>query len=370
MVDAPEAWEYPKPGTEDEIAAARAAQSEDAPRASIDPGPPSASGGRNIPAPQYQQLGTYQHYHHVGVQLPFASAAAQGITDPTRQGPLPWGYPWPGPYPGSKTGYGPPPPGTPGFDEEAAAIAAQLFAQGPLRKAFMQKVLGIVCAQLLVTALVAALFYLCKPVKLAVYRHPWVWFLAWAVTFVCVVTLAYNERARRSYPTNWITLCIFTLSFGVLVGIGTSYFDTRLLVEALALTCVTCAAIFVIVSSTSVDFTQAGGFLWTCGFVLVLCVLFGSFIEDNVFWVVISGAGSILFAAYLLYDLQKLMGGRYLAVHPDDYVYAAVQARACMQYLFHVYLDVVTLFLLLLAFFSLTEGAGGAAAAPIPTSTV
>ncbi len=47
--------------------------------------------------------------------------------------------------------------------------------------------------------------------QLAVYHHPWVWFLAWAVTFVCVVTLAYNERARRSYPTNWITLVIFTV---------------------------------------------------------------------------------------------------------------------------------------------------------------
>ncbi len=80
----------------------------------------------------------------------------------------------------------------------------------------------------------------------------------------------------------------------------------------------------------------AGGFLWTCGFVLVLCILFGSFIEDNVFWVVISGAGALLFAAYLLFDLQKLMGGRYLAVHPDDYVYAAVQARACMQFPSHV----------------------------------
>ena len=54
------------------------------------------------------------------------------------------------------------------------------------------------------------------------------------------------------------------LSFGVLVGIGTSYFDTRLLVEALALTCVTCAAIFVIVSSTSVDFTQAGTLVTRC----------------------------------------------------------------------------------------------------------
>ena len=48
------------------------------------------------------------------------------------------------------------------------------------------------------------------------------------------------------------------LSFAVLVGIGTSYFDTWLLVEALALTCITVAAIFIIVSSTSADFTQAG----------------------------------------------------------------------------------------------------------------
>ena len=61
---------------------------------------------------------------------------------------------------------------------------------------------------------------------------------------------------------------------------------------------------------------------------LVLCILFGSFIEDNVCWIVISGAGAVLFAAYLLYDLQKLMGGRYLTVHPDDYIYAAVQARS------------------------------------------
>ena len=48
------------------------------------------------------------------------------------------------------------------------------------------------------------------------------------------------------------------LSFAVLVGTGTSYFDTRLLVEALAMTCITCAAVFIIVSSTSVDFTHAG----------------------------------------------------------------------------------------------------------------
>ena len=48
------------------------------------------------------------------------------------------------------------------------------------------------------------------------------------------------------------------VSFALLVGIATSFFSTRLLVEALALTCVTVACIFVIVASTSLDFTQAG----------------------------------------------------------------------------------------------------------------
>lgn len=51
----------------------------------------------------------------------------------------------------------------------------------------------------------------CHSLQVSVYHHPWVWFLAWAVTFICLVTLAYNERARRSYPVNYITLCVFTV---------------------------------------------------------------------------------------------------------------------------------------------------------------
>ena len=45
MVDAPEAWEYPKPGTEDEKDAARAAEAQEAPQASTDPG--AASSGND-----------------------------------------------------------------------------------------------------------------------------------------------------------------------------------------------------------------------------------------------------------------------------------------------------------------------------------
>ena len=42
MVDAPEAWEYPKPGTEDEKDAARAAEVQEAPQDSTDPGATSS----------------------------------------------------------------------------------------------------------------------------------------------------------------------------------------------------------------------------------------------------------------------------------------------------------------------------------------
>ena len=38
MVDAPEAWEFPKPGTEDDLAARRAAEFQENPQASTDPG--------------------------------------------------------------------------------------------------------------------------------------------------------------------------------------------------------------------------------------------------------------------------------------------------------------------------------------------
>lgn len=48
------------------------------------------------------------------------------------------------------------------------------------------------------------------------------------------------------------------VSFALLVGIGTSFFHTHLLIEALGLTAVTVACIFIIASSTSVDFTMAG----------------------------------------------------------------------------------------------------------------
>lgn len=54
------------------------------------------------------------------------------------------------------------------------------------------------------------------------------------------------------------------LSFALLVGIGTSFFHTPLLIEALGLTAVTVACLFIIATSISFDFTQAGVVAVSC----------------------------------------------------------------------------------------------------------
>lgn len=72
------------------------------------------------------------------------------------------------------------------------------------------------------------------------------------------MALAYNDGARRTYPYNYMTWVIFTLSFALIVGILTSFFRTDFILMALGLTAAAVAFIFVIAIATDFDFTLAG----------------------------------------------------------------------------------------------------------------
>lgn len=63
------------------------------------------------------------------------------------------------------------------------------------------------------------------------------------------------------------------------------------------------------------------------GFVFMVAILIGVFVPSNIYYLIVSAIGALLFSSYLLFDLQAIMGGHALAVSPDDYVYAAVQVR-------------------------------------------
>ena len=52
-----------------------------------------------------------------------------------------------------------------------------------------------------------------------------------------------------------------------------------------------------------------GGFLYVAGFVFMIAIIVGVFVQSNVYYLVISCVGALLFSAYLLFDLQLIMGG-------------------------------------------------------------
>ncbi|CAL8471618.1 g11160 [Coccomyxa elongata] len=236
------------------------------------------------------------------------------------------------------------------WDPEAGAwqpIYVPMFEDRRTRKGFVEKVMGLVLQQLLVTVGACALFRYWEPLLVAVQDNAWVFFLLWAISFVAVLALANSPRVRRTHPYNVMTWIIFTLSFALIVGTITSLFRTELLLMALGLTAAAVAFIFLVAAATDFDFTQAGSLLYILAFVFLIMIIIGVFTPSNVYYLVISAVAAVLFSSYLLYDLQAIMGGRTVELSPDDYVYAAVQ----------VYLDVVVLFVSLLNILALAQGA-------------
>jgi protein lifeguard len=63
-------------------------------------------------------------------------------------------------------------------------------------------------------------------------------------------------------------------------------------------------------------------------------------------YLLISIIAAILFTAFLIYDLQMLMGGGAREVSPDEYIFAAA----------NIYLDIVQIFLNVLNIVSFAQG--------------
>jgi FtsH-binding integral membrane protein len=64
----------------------------------------------------------------------------------------------------------------------------------------------------------------------------------------------------------------------------------------------------------------------------MVAILVGVFVPSNIYYIIISAIAAVLFSAYLLFDLQAIMGGRMLEMLPDDYIYAAVQVSMAAHY--------------------------------------
>lgn len=140
-------------------------------------------------------------------------------------------------------------------------------------------------------------------------------------SFALILTLSFSEHCRKSHPLNLILLFAFTAAEGILVGAVSAQARTEVVVLAFATTAGVSFALCMYAMRTKNDFTAYGGMLYATLITLVMASFFAIFLHTPLVRLVISTVGAILFSAYLVYDVQMLMGGEHQhKLSPDEYV--------------------------------------------------
>ncbi len=101
--------------------------------------------------------------------------------------------------------------------ETGGLLANSAFSEDNVRRGFIRKVYSILSLQLLVTMGIMGIFFN-ESVQAYAMHNTWMFWLAFALTFACLIALACCPDVRRKTPGNFVCLGIFTLAEGFLMG--------------------------------------------------------------------------------------------------------------------------------------------------------
>jgi len=213
-----------------------------------------------------------------------------------------------------------------------------------VRNGFIKKVYGILTAQLLVTAVVAAPLVLYEPWKQWVLTEGLVLLIAVTVlniALICGMSCC-CEPLMRKFPANYILLFAFTLTEGFLVGVICSQYTGESVLVAVFATSFLVGGLTLFAVTTKSDFTGMGVYLYAALLVLVIFGFFCMFLpHSELLHKIYCCLGILVFSFYLIFDTQMVMGNGELRLGVDDYVRAALE----------LYLDIINLFLYILRLF-------------------
>lgn len=219
------------------------------------------------------------------------------------------------------------------------------FSDAAIRRTFIKKVYAIILTQLAFTAGVIALFAHTPAIRNLYRSDPntglTLYIISYVVFLVTYIAIVCCSSVRRKFPANLITLCIFTSSLSFMMGSIATFHNTDWLWIAMGITAALCIALSLFAFQTKYDFTGCGVYLYG----MLICVLIFGIIAI-IFWqthrpilhAVYCGLIGLVFSLYLIYDTQRIMGGKKHSISAEEHIFAAVQ----------IYIDVVQIFLAIL----------------------
>jgi hypothetical protein len=227
------------------------------------------------------------------------------------------------------------------YDEEAGDnyFREDSFGEKAVRLGFIRKVYSILFVQIGITAAMISFFLYVDAIKEYSKANPWMWILAFVLTFIILIMLACCPDFRRQSPLNFILLMAFTVCEGFLLGTVTSHYEKDEVLMAVGITAVVTLALTVFAFQTKWDFTMMGGMLFVLVIVLFCFGLLAAIIQSRILSLVYASIGALIFSAYIVFDTQMMMGGKHkYSLSPEEYIIAAL----------NLYLDIINLFLFIL----------------------
>ncbi|RJE18582.1 BAX inhibitor family protein [Aspergillus sclerotialis] len=202
----------------------------------------------------------------------------------------------------------------------------------PIRMQFIRKVYAILTVQILLTTVLSSISFFSDSYRTWIQSNFWV---AMVSIFGALGFMLVTYWKRRSYPANLLFLSAFTLLEAYAISVVTSFYESRIVVQALIITLGLFVALTLFACQTKYDFTNWMPYLFGALWFLILFGFMASFFPVNSkMELVYGGIAALVFSGYILVDTQLVMRH----YHVEEEIAAAIS----------LYLDVLNLFLAIL----------------------
>ncbi|CAD0094109.1 unnamed protein product [Aureobasidium vineae] len=194
------------------------------------------------------------------------------------------------------------------------------------------KVYSILTVQLLATAALSSISFFSPGYKAWIQTNQW---MMWVSLFGAIGFMLLTFWKRKSYPTNLLFLAGFTAMEAYSISVVTSFFESKIVLEALIFTLGIFVALTLFACQTKYDFTSwipyLAGALWV---VIIFGFMAAFFPHTSTIELGYGIVCALIFSGYILVDTQLIMRH----YHVEEEIAASIS----------LYLDIINLFLAIL----------------------
>ena len=213
-----------------------------------------------------------------------------------------------------------------------------------IRNSFIIKTYGILLSQLVLTIFFISLTFIKsfkEKIQFNLKTNPMIGvflFLFGFITLAIFIVFACCKETARKFPTNYILLFSYTLCMSFYLSLLCSQYNTKTVFSALLLACAATIGLTLYAMHTKRDFTFFGGFLFSFFLILLFSFILFWWIGATVIHLAL---GIILYAFYLIYDTQLILGKFGNEYDIDDYCFAALNLYIDIIYIFIKILEIL-----------------------------